>query len=143
MTRSSTPTKEAIADYWRPRMVAVGITGESLEPDECWACGRKAHLDRAHIRSHAFGGGETVDNLVLLCGAHHHDSEHLSPEVFWTWLQNTRREEYQSASARAVETWRRAGVVERVAELAESVGEDHAARIGVGLVLQGYYGDLV
>lgn len=144
MTRDTMPSKEEIADYWRPRMAVFGITGEPFEPDECWACGRTAHVHRCHVQSHAFGGKEIVENLVLLCAVHHHDSEHLSPEVFWTWLQNTRLAEYQSPSARDVETWRRAGMVnEKLSKMIEEMGEDRAAKTAVALVLQGYNGDLV
>lgn len=100
------PTNWAIAEHWAaspergmfaPRMHDVG------EPC-CFACGwwsvhwdkgtareswNRAALQGAHIVGRQFGGGDSTDNMILLCAPCHEDSpDWPEPSAMAAWLKD-------------------------------------------------------
>lgn len=59
----------------------------------CFACGRP-DSERAHILARAEGGSDNAENIHLLCGGCHTDSELLSGDSYWTWIRGVRRRSY-------------------------------------------------
>ncbi|WP_045309411.1 HNH endonuclease [Lentzea aerocolonigenes] len=74
-------SNEQIAEHW----------GEA--PERCWRCGYKSGLEQCHIVPASLGGGDSADNLVLLCGRCHNEApNHQDPQYLWRWLRATRTE---------------------------------------------------
>lgn len=90
------PSRLDVYAYWAP----LGIF-DDLEPDHCFACGGKRHLDRAHLIPRSTGGSCDVSNIVLLCHRCHREAPVIatSPRPMIDWIR--RRE------CEAEWTWRR------------------------------------
>jgi hypothetical protein len=56
-----------------------------MERGTCFACGMDG-AERAHILARAVGGGDEVENLHILCGVCHKDSEYLDGGRYMGWL---------------------------------------------------------
>jgi hypothetical protein len=54
----------------------------------CFACNMDAGTERCHILPRCEGGSDEVHNLHLLCKECHLESETLSGDVYWQWLQS-------------------------------------------------------
>lgn len=52
----------------------------------CFACGKAAELDRAHIDPLQYTDDNSVSNLHMLCRPCHVESEWFSGEHYWRWL---------------------------------------------------------
>jgi len=103
--RRDMPSRSKIREYWFPlHFSKFGETrtgDDELVDDECWACGNYIYIERCHIQSLSDGGSNNVDNLVILCRGCHHESELLSPDVFWNWIKNKRNTDWMSQLERA------------------------------------------
>ncbi|MDT7786730.1 MAG: hypothetical protein QOF58_5149 [Pseudonocardiales bacterium] len=72
-------SNEQVAEHW----------DETHE--RCWRCGYKSRLEQCRIVPAALGGGDSADNLVLLCGRCHTEApNHEDPQYMWRWLRATR-----------------------------------------------------
>ncbi|PAD92949.1 HNH endonuclease [Shouchella clausii] len=82
-------TKEQIADYWFKIVDECGLSVDASEATErCWRCGYKARLERCHIVPESLGGGDSPDNLVLLCKRCHIENPNVNdPEIMWDWIR--------------------------------------------------------
>ncbi|QII47414.1 HNH endonuclease [Bacillus paralicheniformis] len=82
-------TKEQVADYWFEIVDECGLSVDASEATErCWRCGYKARLERCHIVPESLGGGDSADNLVLLCKRCHIENPNVSdPEIMWDWIR--------------------------------------------------------
>ena len=54
----------------------------------CFACCMNVGTERCHILPIWEGGSDEVGNLHLLCKECHLESEELSGEVYWQWIQS-------------------------------------------------------
>lgn len=106
--RKSTPSRKAIHQYWmtQQRDVAVTVFNQyDIGEPTCYCCGRwdpnatdddqfTSFYDRCHIIDHAFGGTETVDNLILLCRSCHSTMPRIAPgtplETVGKWIEAQR-----------------------------------------------------
>jgi hypothetical protein len=83
------PKPDSIREFWWSRLSTLGKFDGRFEifgGNYCFACGLEATLERAHILPHNDGGDETVENLHLLCGNCHYESENLSGDAYWSWF---------------------------------------------------------
>jgi hypothetical protein len=119
--RKDMPTWKAIKEYWLQTSIfqLKGIKDNSI--NFCFACTRNFHnikLERAHIHALWAGGNNSVENLHLLCGACHIDSENFGfgfedenrhyidfdQSIYWQWFfdrnpSKARFSEYMKSSA--------------------------------------------
>lgn len=98
--RADMPTQRVIRDFWSNtsiwRFKGFDSRAEFLEGDYCFACGftnGESKTERAHIVPLSAGGSNECENLHLLCGRCHIDSELLgSPSgdpfqaKYWRWF---------------------------------------------------------
>jgi hypothetical protein len=98
--RADMPTQRVIRAFWSNtslwRFKGFDSRAEFLEADYCFACGftnGESKTERAHIVALSTGGTNECENLHLLCGRCHIDSELLgSPSddpfqaKYWRWL---------------------------------------------------------
>jgi len=87
-TKRKMPTELAIRAHWADRLWrAKGYDSEAefMERGTCFACGMDG-AERAHILARVAGGGDEVENLHVLCGVCHKDSEYLDGERYMGWL---------------------------------------------------------
>jgi len=97
MTKRKMPSKQAIADYWNPILLRIGleIDWELSNHIQCFTCGRYGpKLERAHIKARCNGGGDEVKNLHILCAGCHHESEFYEGETYWKWYRHKRLVEF-------------------------------------------------
>ena len=47
--------------------------GRERDGNTCQICGSKDHVEGHHIFDYQFNGAALVDNIITLCGKHHHD----------------------------------------------------------------------
>ncbi len=88
------PTPKAVVEHWEPWLIYVGKfdePGELLSELDgstgvCFACGWRRSLERAHIVARLHGGSDNVDNIHLLCGHCHHESEFKEGNDYWYWF---------------------------------------------------------
>jgi len=85
---SKMPSELAIRRHWAKRL--WGIKGydsehEFLEPGTCFACGMDGK-ERAHISARSAGGEDHPENLHILYGVCHKDSEYLDGYRYMSWL---------------------------------------------------------
>ena len=84
------PTELAIRAHWADRLwLAKGYDSkaEFMERGTCFACGMSGN-ERAHILARAAGGDDTPENLHILCGVCHKDSEYLEGNAYMDWLMD-------------------------------------------------------
>ncbi len=84
------PTELAIRAHWADRLwLAKGYDSkaEFMERGTCFACGMSGN-ERAHILARAAGGDDTPENLHILCGVCHKDSEYLEGSAYMDWLMD-------------------------------------------------------
>ena len=82
------PSELAIRAHWAKRLWAIkGFDSEAefLERGTCFACGMDGS-ERAHIVARSVGGSDGCENLHILCGVCHKDSEYLDGERYMAWL---------------------------------------------------------
>lgn len=82
------PTELAIRAHWAGRLwLAKGFdsAAEFMERGTCFACGLDGN-ERAHIVARSAGGSDDPENLHILCGVCHKDSEYLEGEKYMAWL---------------------------------------------------------
>jgi len=96
--RRKMPTKEVLWKYWSDHREQLGPNRDysnEFEDDKisCFACGNIKNIERCHIVPMLFGGDHDPQNLHLLCGRCHLESEGL--RLYWPWLRNKRRREYK------------------------------------------------
>jgi len=117
--RKDMPKAAKIAEYWAPRLSKIrdspfdaysmqfgGIDRAGFfGVPTCFACGKGANLDRAHIKALGKRGSNKSENLHLLCRGCHAESESLDGQAYWNWFLSTE--------------WRPAGVwgMERAARI--------------------------
>lgn len=56
-----------------------------MERGTCFACGMDG-AERAHILARVEGGSDDLENLHILCGVCHQDSECLSGDRYTNWI---------------------------------------------------------
>jgi hypothetical protein len=128
--RNKLPKPQQIVDYWRTRVSDLGVYHdwqEELSETECFACGDGRRVARCHIVPYAHGGANSVENLMLLCPRCHEESEHIPPDVFWTWLHNQRRTVWETPIDHQLRRIRSYGLVEKA--LASGVDPDNPKQI--------------
>ena len=82
------PTEIAIRRHWAASLWALkgfDSASEFMERGTCFACGMDGN-ERAHIVARAAGGADDVENLHILCGVCHKDSERLEGVRYMAWL---------------------------------------------------------
>ena len=82
------PTERVIRAQWVDRLwraKGYDSAAEFMERGTCFACGLKG-VERAHIVARAVGGGDEAENLHMLCGVCHKDSEYLDGGRYMAWL---------------------------------------------------------
>ena len=82
------PSELAIRAHWAKRLWAIkGFDSEAefLERGTCFACGMDGS-ERAHIVARSVGGSDGCENLHILCGVCHKDSEYLDGDRYMAWL---------------------------------------------------------
>lgn len=62
---------------------------------DCFRCGW-GHAERCHITPRHEGGSDDPDNLHLLCGICHVESEYMDVSAYWVWLQDPDRPTWQT-----------------------------------------------
>ena len=83
MTKRRSFSKTVIVEHW------VNSTKfNCCMTDICWVCGEfSLSLDKCHIKPLWRGGVDELDNIVLLCRNCHLDTEGLSVEQFWFYVE--------------------------------------------------------
>ena len=76
------PNKERIRLFWQEILFSMG----KFTVGGCFACGRIADLERAHILSRNQGGNNSIVNIHLLCRNCHKESEFLEQKEYWIFL---------------------------------------------------------
>jgi hypothetical protein len=136
--RNKLPSRQKIAEYWRPRVEEFGVFDAlqgDLPEDECWACGNAMRIERCHIQAYMDGGGNTVDNLVLLCSNCHTHSETLPRDRFWLWVRNTREKRWKPPVLHSLDRMEDYGYdLDTMRKKIEELGTDGLAR-EMGLAL--------
>jgi len=111
MTSSkSMPSAKNIYEFWTsgegkvildghgvqvPIQSRISDDGTKLETVlTCFACGDR-DVQRCHIFPRSKGGDNTVENLHLLCGKCHVESEYLEGDFYWRWLKHKFDNEWQ------------------------------------------------
>lgn len=87
-TKRKMPTELAIRAHWANRLwraKGYDSAAEFMERGTCFACGLDGN-ERAHIVARAAGGGDEPENLHVLCGVCHKDSEYLEGGRYMGWL---------------------------------------------------------
>ena len=87
-TKRKMPTELAIRRHWAERLwkgKGYDSIEEFMECGVCFACGFEGN-ERAHILARVDGGDDSVENLHILCGICHKDSEFLDGGKYMTWL---------------------------------------------------------
>jgi hypothetical protein len=79
------PSKSAILKYWQD--ADHDLDDGQFVPGQCFACGARAMLERAHIRPACRGGSNTPRNLHLLCRRCHIESEAHEAANYWKWYE--------------------------------------------------------
>ena len=82
------PTELSIRAHWADRLWrAKGYDSavEFMERGTCFGCGLEGN-ERAHIAARVSGGGDEPENLHILCGVCHKDSEYLEGGRYIAWL---------------------------------------------------------
>ena len=90
MLKRKMPSKETVKIHWQEPMVNSGkfdSLSEFHEDDYCFACGMKAHTQRAHILPKNRGGSDDASNIHLLCEVCHKQSEFISGADYDRWLR--------------------------------------------------------
>lgn len=93
------PSYKRIVDYWLKNLPEHLDDGQ-IVMGQCFACGDSLKLERCHIVSKDSGGPDTVDNLHILCGACHLDSEYLSQSDYWKWYEISIKENFDMGFSR-------------------------------------------
>ena len=84
------PTELAIRAHWADRLWLVkgyDSKAEFMQRGTCFACGMSGG-ERAHILARVAGGDDTPENLHILCGVCHKDSEYLASNDYTEWLMD-------------------------------------------------------
>jgi len=80
------PTRKKIYEYWLDKLDYIE------NENTCFKCGYTSSsgtaVDRAHILSVFDGGSDECENLHLLCGNCHLDSEPYNGKVYDLWFEN-------------------------------------------------------
>ena len=83
--RPNLPSNQAIFRHWQPILANMDVC---IDEGACFACGWNGSLERAHIVPRCEGGSDEADNLHLLCGRCHHDSEYITNRAeYLDWIQ--------------------------------------------------------
>lgn len=88
ITPRKMPTERAIREHWADRLwrdKGYDSRAEFMERGTCFACGMEGN-ERAHIVARVAGGNDDLENLHVLCGVCHKDSEFLDGEKYMSWL---------------------------------------------------------
>jgi len=104
--RNSYPTKYAVYSHWKnwldkneiPKFICGGNANQltdSMSVKEtnngiywCFACGKSGEVERAHINvRNSENTNSTVENIHLLCGSCHYESEGYSGELYFDWIK--------------------------------------------------------
>ena len=96
------PSQKRIYDFWTngagkkilekhsmsvPKQHRISDDGSKLETVlACFACGDH-DVERCHIFPRSKGGTNNEENLHLLCGKCHVESEMLEGNLYWRWLK--------------------------------------------------------
>jgi hypothetical protein len=98
------PSKRKIRTHWANTLISLGKFDSRSEvfDDACFACGLYSKgLERAHIRARCIGGSDDVENIHLLCGRCHRDSEGMDGSGYLQWfIQRTMLDALYSQAAR-------------------------------------------
>ena len=102
-THKNMPSRERVTRYWvnnhrsHPESLPWWGRGSYCEdqiPEDCkwcFACKRSyPSVDRAHILPLTDGGDNECGNLHLLCHTCHKESEHLTGDKYWRWIEERR-----------------------------------------------------
>lgn len=118
-TRINMPSKKRIFKYWQEDPEGVfkkhGIDIDGIY--DCFACGFDSQVQRAHIIAISEGGDNAVSNIHLLCPNCHVESEILSEECYWTWLQNKNTYHYEFSLVRMRNKLSLYGIEDKLNEL--------------------------
>lgn len=92
----------AIHRYWFKEEGAALMASRGIRAHEgsCFGCGFNLKLERAHIVADMDGGEATLCNLHNLCPNCHLESETLSGQDYWTWLELHHKKKYKSPLVR-------------------------------------------
>jgi 5-methylcytosine-specific restriction endonuclease McrA len=137
-TRGNLPSPEAIAAYWQARTGKLGVFHDwqhEVHAGECFACGDSRRVARCHIVPHAHGGENGEWSLVLLCPRCHEDSEHLPEQVFWGWMNNQRRDVWETPIDHHLRRVKSLGLVEMGMAAGVDFGNKEAVRSFLKLAL--------
>lgn len=98
------PTEITIRTHWAGRLWrAKGYDSEAefMERGTCFACGLDGN-ERAHILARSAGGGDTPENIHILCGVCHKDSEYMDGGRYLAWvLERSPMDRLMSEAARS------------------------------------------
>jgi 5-methylcytosine-specific restriction endonuclease McrA len=91
MTARKMPTKLSIKNHWAAYLIKINKFDsyeELFEAEYCFACGMNSDgdIERAHIKARCEGGSDNVENLHLLCGFCHKQSEFINGKKYKTWF---------------------------------------------------------
>jgi len=99
MSRKNMPAKKDILRYWSsptPEFEEFEIEINPSNPD-CFACGDYLQVQRCHISPVNKGGSNDVSNIHLLCNKCHAESEDMTGDAYWKWLQYMNHEKFETS----------------------------------------------
>jgi|TARA_B100001057_G_C22258597_1_gene722285 5-methylcytosine-specific restriction endonuclease McrA len=92
--RKGMPTKKKIYKHWFNNSFLDQYGIELGDLGDCFACGFHVRVERCHIQPINQGGGNSEENLHLLCPSCHIESEDLTGDYYWNWLSHKNVNEY-------------------------------------------------
>lgn len=89
--RKTPPSIKAICEYWSDKLDETRMGADRSEWNiNCWRCGNKHDLQKAHITPHALGGVNEPGNYVILCNDCHKECPDVNDKQFMIdWIYST------------------------------------------------------
>lgn len=111
--RRKMPTVATIKRTWARWLIRVGKIKSVAEADRdfCWVCGFDdgMPMERAHILARSAGGNDTPDNIHMLCGRCHAESEWISGGLYFLWFMADTNAARAKITEIATQRWEKTG----------------------------------
>ena len=104
MGKRQLPSTQEVFDYWANHQMLINIGIELwLDYPHCIVCASTGYLHKCHILAASEGGSDEIGNLHILCPNCHTESEMLTGDIYWSWLQFKHQEKYKPPLLKAAE----------------------------------------
>lgn len=104
MGKRQLPPTQEVFDHWANHQKFTNIGIELwLDYPHCVVCASTGYLHKCHILAASEGGSDEVSNLHILCPNCHTESEMLTGDIYWRWLQFKHQEKYKPPFLKATE----------------------------------------